>query len=263
MKCHLVTSCIGILSFAMMTGSSANADQRSDTAANMALLGQKAQDASVAEWSEYKAQANQREIIGKRDADKKREYITALKTYSALQENYATGNETSLYAAYQKLEATYTAAITIFYPYSPNDIDPHLPLVKVATSHVGVNRIKDDYDTVAHDYIQILNSFSGVSNYAFPLDPPPLPPIKSSDPDYQKITKLEQTMVAARESTIGTINAKKKKAEAKLREGHLWVPDVPLGGLHTHPGQSGPEGLCYRPVGSGPQGLVMAMMPCN
>jgi len=174
-------------------------------------------------------QAEQTAIAAQKNRVDQNDYISALQTYKAHRSKTLTGAEESLYKEYKTLLAKYTATITFFWPVNPGDKDPHLPVVAFPTGPVTVEIIKADYITMAQDYRDVLKGYTARVNNSLPPEPPPLPPVRSSDKDAHKLVNLEKTLSPALDAALASRGVPQQKI------GGGWA-DVPLGGLHNHPG---------------------------
>ncbi|MBU9168557.1 hypothetical protein [Burkholderia gladioli] len=204
-------------------------------------------------------QLEQTAAAAKRERADQNAYLAALQAYKEHRAKTPGGQENSLYSEYNDLLAKYTSAITYFWPSSPSDKDPKLPLVIPSNGEVTVDTIKSDYITMADDYRSVMKDYAVGVSRSLPPELPPLPPIAPSDKDARRLINLSKSLAQARDTSLAS------RPKSRLPPNATWFgPDVPLGGLHTHPGQGGnqPE-MCERPIGSGPDGIIMGMMPCN
>jgi hypothetical protein len=207
------------------------------------------------EITAYKQRQMQTQLIAQKARAAQNEYRAASQAYNEQKARTPISSKSALYQSYQGLLAAYSAAVTVFYPTSPGDQDPHLPIVTVATAPVTAERIKADYVTVAHDYVAVVSDFVS-THYALPDDLPPFPPIERSDKDYQRLANLEQTLEPARLAGINRMYRKKAQVEQELGAHQQWGADVPLGGLHTPTQPQSSDGWCQASASG-------ELVPCN
>jgi len=195
-------------------------------------------------------QAEQTAAAAQKDRAAQNDYLSALRAYDAHKSKFLPGSEKSLYKEYKILLAKYTSTITSFWPVSPSDKDPHLIVVAYPTEPVTAEMIKADYITMAKDYREVLKGYGAGVNYSLPPDPPPLPPIPSTDKDSHKLANDEKTLSPARDAALAS-RPKIYVPPAQFR------PEV----LNSGPVR-GNDDTCERPIGAGPNGVIMGIGPC-